>query len=204
MRAKWYLGTLILILAYFGVSQNKVALPNQEIVVQFANGKVSNTISQSTINTIKQQLVAIGVSNVEVKKLKNGQLKIRYYSDTDVISVRQTLLSQKSLSFNSNPKKNNHLPSKLPVENPLDNYNLDVFEIQKGDSDSGLNGKYVLELKQEYIRFSNPNLQAFAATLVFNENYSEFKLSHTTSKTIEPSIENRSYNIPEVRAGPNC
>ncbi|WP_452219594.1 hypothetical protein [Lacinutrix salivirga] len=204
MRTKWYFGALLLILTYFGVSQNQVDVPNQEIVIQFTHGEVSTNTSQTTINAVKEQLIVLGVSNVKVEELHNGQLKIKYYSSTNSFRIKQKLLSNRNLSFKSVSKEKDSLPSENHKNQQFENYNLEVFDIKTGDPNSGLNNKYVFELKQEYIRFYNPNSNAFSGTLPANEFCNTILFKNTSNKTIVLAIDYRSYNIPEVRAGPNC
>lgn len=98
-------------------------------------------------------------------------------------------------------KNNTNVPSREPVKT----YNVDVFEIQNGNkllSDVG--GKCSLELKQEYDRFSNPNVFSIIEVIAVSESEHLIKVAYKLNRTIAIAIDNTSYKIPEVRAGPNC
>lgn len=203
MLKKWYISTLIIILSLLGgvVSQQQITIPNQEIILQFTNTDVTPEDTQNTIAIVKKQLQNIGVSNIQVNKKENGKLKITYYSNIDVASIKETFLKEKNinldLAFNSENKK----PSKTPFDENTISYKLDVFEIQNSnDANWNLNGISVIELKSETNRFSNPNIYAFLNTIEINESYE--KVAYATYFNSAETIYNTSHKIPEVRAGP--
>lgn len=204
MKAKWYFSTLIIIFALLGAFQEKVSVPNQEIVLQFSDAEVSSNKAQNTLAIVVQQLQTVGISDIQVREQENGQLRITYYSDTDVASIKKTLSQENQLeigltSFN---KDENH--SKFPFKNKSNDYNLDVFEIQnKADAGSDLNGKFVLELKQEYDRFSNPNVHPYVIEIDDEEKDRIVKVAYKANRNVANAIDNTSYKIPEVRAGPS-
>ena len=88
---KWYFGALIVILTLFGVSQENLIVPNQEIVLQFSGAEVSSSQAQLAISSVKKQLETIGVSKVDIREEANGRLVISYYSDTTVANVKDIL-----------------------------------------------------------------------------------------------------------------
>jgi len=163
MQLKKYIGAIIFILSFLAViSQQEFNMPNQEIVLEFNQAEVTSSQSESTVAHVKQQLQILGASQIKVQQTVSGKLKITYYSDADVASIKKTFA--KDLEHNldatvfSKPNKQTELPSKLPTIA----YNLDVFEIQNtNNSGWGLDGKCVLSTDTKSDRFSDPNVFFF-------------------------------------------
>ncbi len=205
MNVKWYTSTLfITLLTLLGVANlqhNNV--PNQEIVLQFAIDEVTSKEALNVIAIVKEQLQTIGVDNIQIQKQENGQLKITYYSDADVASVKE-IFSKEELELgyiSYNEKKKN---TKSPSDENSISYNLDIYEIQNGnDAELGLEGKSVLKLNHEYDRFSNPNVFISIGKIDDDESSSIVKVAYKLHKSIAIAIDNWSHTIPEVRAGPN-
>lgn len=203
MKAKWYFSALIILLATLGMCREQIAVPNQEIVLEFIGNDVTSKEAQQAIGIVKKQLQSIGIESIEVSTSAEGKLKIKYYSTTDVQRIKDILLNDIELGYAANGlnKNNTNVPSREPVKK----YNVDVFEIQNGNkllSDVG--GKCSLELKQEYDRFSNPNVFSIIEVIAVNESEHLIKVAYKLNRTIAIAIDNTSYKIPEVRAGPNC
>lgn len=197
MNTKWYFGALIIILTLFGASQENLKVPNQEIVLQFSSASVSSNDAQRAISKVKEQLETIGVSKVEVREEANGRLVISYFSDTTVANVKNAL-STATLAFDYT--SNNYSLLKLPKEEA---YNLDVFEITKSDDVGfGSTGKLILELKQDYDRFSNPNVFFYAPEVLATDKNIEVLVAYKQNRTLAFATNNILYKIPEGRAGP--
>lgn len=187
-------------LAFFAVNQQDIAVPNQEIVLEFTTTKVTSSQARKAIEDVKQQLQSIGVFNTEVVEAKNGVLKIVYYSAIDVDHIKKIL----SNSHNQDGRVyNNGEDAQFPFNKTPNNYNLDVYEILKGaDTVSGFKGKYVINAKHELDRFSNPNLSHFVAVIDTNSINKLVIVAQKVNATIAIAIDNSSHIIPEVRAGP--
>lgn len=205
MKARIYSSALIIIITIFGiVFQKQISVPNQEIVFQFANDDVTSNDALKTIAIVTKQLQDLGVENILVKNLENGGLKITYYSDTDVASIKRVLSKEKSLELdyvlnNQDEKQTNYPSEKKPI-----NYDFDVFEIQNiNDTDSNLEG-YVLELNLENDLFSSSNVDTSFAEIDSSEKDRLVKISYKVNRNIAIAIDNTSRKIPEVRAGPTC
>lgn len=203
MKAKWYFSALIILLATLGMCREQIAVPNQEIVLEFIGNDVTSKEAQHAIGTVKKQLQRIGIETIEVSTSAEGKLKIKYYSTTDVQRIKDILLNDIELGYAANGlnKNNTNVPSREPVKT----YNVDVFEIQNVNkllSDVG--GKCSLELKQEYDRFSNPNVFSIIEVIAVSESEHLIKVAYKLNRTIAIAIDNTSHKIPEVRAGPNC
>ncbi len=203
MKAKWCFNTLIVILALFGVCQEQTTLPNQQIILQFANAEVTTDEFKNALTIVKKQLKTIGVDNIQVRKQDDGGLRISYYSTTDVAGIKRMLSKEKQVKLGYVSNGQDDGQTKSPSDKKLNSYNLDVYEIQSGaDAGAGLGGKYVFELKQEYDRFSNPNLYTYLPKIELGERNKIVKAAYRINRNIAIAIDNTSHNIPEVRAGP--
>ncbi|WP_299229644.1 hypothetical protein [uncultured Psychroserpens sp.] len=206
MKSRWYISTLIITLALLGgiANQQQSTLPNQQIVLQFTTGQITLDEAQHAIAEVKQQLKLVGVDDVEVDEYLDGQLIIRYYSDTDVASIKKILSNQIALGLSDLSNQNTDIPDDFPSEEKSIAYNVDVYEIQNEQgSTSDIAGKLGLEQKAENNRFSNPN-QYFTNKDAIVEDLNALEQGvGKFRKRIEITIDNNSYKIPEVRAGPN-
>ena len=202
MKAKWYLSTFIVILTLLGVSQQQFSIPNQEIVVQFANDEVTLHETQKTIAIVKEQLQNIGVENIHVYKEANGKLKITYFSDVDVVSIKKILSKEKDLKLSYSSLFKDGETSDVPYNNESSRFKLDVFEIQKHkDVEGGFNG-FALEVNPENDRFFTSVVYFSTVAVDFKEKNNAEKVAYLIHKNSTVSIDNSSHNIPEVRAGP--
>ena len=188
MNTKWYFGALIVILALFGVSQERLMLPNQEIVLQFSGDEVSSNQVNLAISNVKKQLETIGVSKVEISEQANGRLVISYYSDANIANVKSVLANKTTIALNYTSTKNSDLPQ-FPKDN---SYNLDVFEISKSsDTGFGSTSKLFFELKQDYDRFSNPNFNVYLPEINTSLKNTEVLVAYKLNKTIAIEIGTR-------------
>ncbi|QCE41970.1 hypothetical protein [Psychroserpens sp. NJDZ02] len=194
MRSKWYFGALLIALTFFVASQQQITVPNQEIVFQFSDNQTAVSQTEATIAVIKSQLKSIGVKNTQVLQY-NGTLTISYYSDTSIENVKAVLLKEKLVKL---------VGQDIQSDNPLnDDYQIDVFEIKTTtESGIGFDGKYIVEVKQEYTRAS----QVTVSFLAIAENILQLNQTIIVAKKVNTnisiSIDKGAFNIPEGRAGP--
>jgi len=202
MNAKWCFSVLVAILTLFGVNQHQTSAPNQEIVVQFANVQINSDDAQKAITNVKLQLQLLGADNIQVREGLDGILKISYYIDSDVASIKKQLADNNAqLGFAH--KSQGEKPLEFPINGESYAYNLDVFEIQTSfDTDLDLQGIAVVELKSENHRFFNPN--GYASIQEIDQTESIVKIAFKVNTHIAIAIDNTSHKIPEVRAGPRC
>ena len=198
MKAKWYIGAIIIMCTLFGVvKQQQAPLPNQEIVLQFTNTALSSTQVNSTLTVLKQQLEHLGVRHLKVVKgpLK-GQLKISYLSTVSVSVIKEKLASQKKYNHNLVDAQG------LPINRSF-GYNIDVYDIQKNlDLHDSANGKYVLQskLKNERSFQTDYSFVALSVNLKLQNHF--VKIAYKVSYKNYLEIEETLHVIPEVRAGP--
>ncbi|AXP81394.1 hypothetical protein CJ739_2320 [Mariniflexile rhizosphaerae] len=205
MKAKWCISTLIFIFTLLGVASHQQApVPNQEIVLQFAQLEGSSNQAKNTIAIVKKQLQIIGVNNIQVEEQAAGSYKISYYSNTDVAHVKKILSEEKELALGKVSSNEHEKPAKSPSEKQATAYNLDVFEIQKHDANTGFGGKCALELKYDYNRFFIPIVSVPTQEIAMKNIEDLEKGAYKFQKNVALAIDNTSYKIPEVRAGPNC
>lgn len=202
MKLKWCF--LLVVIALIGIaSQQQVCLPNQEIVLRFTNNDVTSDEAQNAIALVKKQLLIIGANNIYVKESKKGgSLKITYYSNTDVASIKKLLSKEKDIELGYIASKDDNKPSKSPSEKNPKSYDIDVFEIKK--QDAGFEGgKFASQLKSENTRFFVPNLLVSTTEIGFVNIDRVLKETYKFRKNCAIAIHITSNKIPDGRAGPD-
>jgi hypothetical protein len=206
MIARWCISTFIFLLTLFGVvSQQQMVIPNQEIVLQFTDVELTSDDAKQTILIVRAQLEALGVENIQVKAQENGKLKISYYCDADISSIKNSFAEAHHLALDYQSNKQGKESSKLPSEENNTFYNINVYEIQFG-SDSGwdFDGAFTLEVEVKSDRFIDPNVTFSAASINLNNSKNITKVAYRVCRTISIEIGDALHTIPEVRAGPIC
>lgn len=205
LQPKWFISTALILIAVLGgvLGQQKSTLPNQEIVVQFANASISLNDAKHTIAIVEEELLSIGVSHIQISKQEDGRLVISYYSETNVEAIKKMLSQQSELALGFISSDKNENPLQIPSKEKGIAYNLDVYEIQQGqNSVSDLGGKCALELKTKHHRFVNYNfyIPSFDGYPVINDH--TLKANFSFQRYMAIAKEYRAHKIPEVRAGP--
>ncbi|WP_406682789.1 hypothetical protein N1F78_08800 [Seonamhaeicola sp. MEBiC1930] len=200
MNAKWYFSTLIIALTLLGVCQKQDPVPNQEIVMEFVDVQTTEDDVQNAIADVKETLQNVGATHIEVQEADNGTLKFTYHSNVKAANIKEILSKDNHLVFgyaSNNQNSNDSHSSDEPS-----NYNLDVYEIKKSTESSSLGGKYVLEIKYDYDRFTNPNVYFPLENVGINKSDHLIKIAFKANRNIAIAIDNTSHKEPEVRAGP--
>ncbi|MGK0174876.1 MAG: hypothetical protein ACI9AT_001258 [Ulvibacter sp.] len=204
MKQKWYLSTFVLILVLLGYSRHQAYVPNQEIVMQFVDADVTNEVTQNAMAIVKKQLQAIGIANIQVRETAPGRLKVTYYSDLDVASIKRMFSKEISLELgyaSLGPIEGGE-QDKFPSNKSSDSYNLNVCEIQKSyDAESDFNG-HILEITPENERLYNSIVDLSIDKNDVREKNRIEKVAYLIQRDIALAIDNSSGIIPEVRAGP--
>ena len=195
MKAKWYFSTLLLIFICFGAFQEQVSIPNQEIVLEFVDAKINKKNIENTIAEVKEKLLNVGVTNINIKKTKNGTLKISYYSVFEINDIKKELAKQHKLVLNQN---SDH---KEKNENSSD-YNIDIHELTNETNISNSDYKFVFDVKYNSDRFTNYNYYAFVKKLDQYKADQLFKTTYKVNKNSPFTKDKTSHKEPEVRAGP--
>ena len=195
MKAKWYFSTLLLIFICFGAFQEQVSIPNQEIILEFVDAKINNKNIENTIAEVKEKLLNVGVTNINIKKTQNGTLKISYYSVFDINDIKEELAKQNKLVLNKNSdhKEQNKNSS---------NYNIDIHEITSETDISNSDYKFVFDVKYNSDRYTNYNYYAFIKKTEQHKADQLFKTTYKVNKNSPFTKDKTSHTEPEVRAGP--
>jgi len=202
MKPKWYLNTFILIIAFLGAVLQQFSVPNQEIVLQFEGHEISLDETENAIADVKKLLQDIGIKKIKVYKGANGVLKISYFSQVDVVSIKKIFSKEKALKLSYSSLDFGENPFKVPTKKKSITYQLDVFEIQKSKENAIDSNGLVIESSPE-------NDRSFNLDVYYPDLSKELRLKNRIekvaynifgNKSIE--IDNASHNIPKVRAGP--
>jgi hypothetical protein len=195
MKAKWYFGTLFLLFISFGAFQEQVSIPNQEIVLEFVDAKINKKNIENTIAEVKEKLLNVGVTNINIRKTQNGTLKISYYSVFDINNIKVELAKQHKLILNKN---SDH---KEKNENSSD-YSIDIHELKNETDISNSDYKFVFDVKYNSDRYTNYNYYAFIKKTEQHKADQLFKTTYRVNKNSPFTKDKTSHTEPEVRAGP--
>ena len=197
MNSKWYTSTLFLLLFIcLGTFQEKVVIPNQEIVLEFVDGEINNQDIQNTIILVKEQLENVGATNISIQKSKAGALIISYYSGVHVDDIKKALSKENQIALHKNSENNQ---PKLPSST----YNIDIYELSNEIDATNLNDKYVFEIKYISERSTTTHSYvSFRCVNVYKANQL-FKTAYNVYKSSPLAKDKTAHKEPEVRAGPN-
>ena len=195
MKAKWYFGTLFLLCIFFGAFQEQVSRPNQEIVLEFVDTKINKKNIEDTVAEVKEKLLKLGVSNININKTQNGTLKISYHSVFHIDNIKKELTKQHKLVLNqnSNHKEKNKNSSY---------YSFDIHELTNETDISNSDYKFVFEVKYNSDRFTTYNYIAFVKSTEEHKANQLFKTTYKVNKNNPFTKDRTSHKEPEVRAGP--
>lgn len=201
MFVKWCFGVLVFSLTLFGVvSQQQLGVANQVIVLKFQNPKLTSQQTARTVANLKQQLQGLGAKNIKVLFKGNGQLKFKYYSKINAVSIKKTLANAAIFNAIGTNEKN----KKKSFEDTYVGCNFDVYEIEQSpNSGWDLNGTTVIVLDVKSDRYINSN-QLLLSSYQYTCQYSCTSVAYKIGKDIAIHISNTLHAIPEVRAGPHC
>ncbi|WP_298534321.1 hypothetical protein [uncultured Algibacter sp.] len=204
MIARWCISAFIFLLTLFGViSQQQIAVPNQEIILQFSDIELTSEDAKHTILIVRKQLEALGVENIQIKSQGNGKLKISYYCDADISSIKNSFAKAHNLDLNYQSGTTGRGASEFPSPENSIAYNINVYEIQSS-SDSGwdFDGAFTLEVEVKSDRFLDPNINFSAGNLELKRLTQVSNVAFRVQKNVSVAIRETLHTIPEVRAGP--
>ena len=169
MNAKWYIGTLIIILAFIGLNQEQTKVANQQILMQFPELEMtSGSTHDEALATITKKLEVLGIADIEIVKEGDTQLSIRYYSAIDAQSVGEFLSHEVELSLLYTDI--DELPSGFPDDELPETCSLVVLDLQQ-QTDAGLSlGKFAIQLGDGFKKVSNPVIIQLSDSTVLTRN----------------------------------
>ncbi|AXG72309.1 hypothetical protein KORDIASMS9_04580 [Kordia sp. SMS9] len=208
MIAKKCFSALLILTILFGFYKEQTPAPNQEIELQFSDNVAVTQDATLIIQAIKQQLENVGVENIQVRERTAQTLKIAYFSEDAVATIKEFLVEKGLLA-------NDELPT-IPAEEQqvylkayanVDQYKIDIYELQS-TSDSyfgGAHGKYILDLHKEFDKSPTPNSFAKASSFIEGDYHIlAIEFTYTISGDTVIHKEHIAYEIPDVRAGPSA
>lgn len=198
---KWYIGVLIVVVSYFVVEQQSIDVPNQEIVLTFSGSYDSQDYQQAIVD-IQTQLEDIGAEQVTISEYTNGSLKVSYYSNRPLQSVKKQLFEVNVVNNLSTSLRFKNKTGKQPFNSDLLDYQIDIYEISD-ELVSGLDheSKSYFELKQDFNRGSQVHFSILPRfTIAPSNELVSVKEKVNSEKLL--AFNTISYQIPEVRAGP--
>ncbi|MGJ5643418.1 hypothetical protein [Formosa sp. S-31] len=204
IKSRWYLSTLIVILTVVGglVSKKQGVVPNQEIVFQFENKTHTGEQASQAVALVKSQLERIGVENLKVIE-EVGQIKLTYYSDTDVESIKTKLSENQALVLKLKSSKKHRLPINYPSEDDEVACNLDVNELHSNhDISFDKRGKVAVVIKAGKDHYFNSCDYVLNTVFHLEAVETQIHTAYKFHKRIALTLDNTSNSIPEVRAGP--
>lgn len=203
MKTKLHVGILVVLLAFIGTYVERNTLPNQQIVIQFSDSEVSSEDTEKALKAIQTKLESVGVTHIQIGKKENGQLKIVYHSDTDVEHIQNVLFKTNNfkLAYQSQQDSSNQFPE----HHSADDYKLNISEIKTDSgSDWGFEDAQIVETNQKTDRLSFPQSNNFSNTVSIQQTNCIYTIAILVNNTVAIAIDNHSYKIPEVRAGPTA
>ena len=202
MNWRWYIPILLVALAFVGVSWEQSSLPNQEIVVQFHTNSVSEVEAKQAIANITGQLKSIGVDDFQISQIRDGKLKVTYYSTKDIKVIKNLFAAPIHYQLGNTAVGNTDIPAELPSKENPNAYQVNVLKIQKDSRiDLGLQGLPV-EIKSATDQYLNPIVSLGVPEAAFNFKKSFENVAFKNYCNISLLIDTTSHKIPEVRAGP--
>ncbi|GAB5401177.1 MAG: hypothetical protein Aureis2KO_27620 [Aureisphaera sp.] len=204
MNSKWYFGALFVVLTFLGIGLEQTNTPNQEIIVQFDNDNVTTEEAQQAIAIVREQLQLLGAENIKIGPSAQGKLKITYYSQIDVDSIKEILSEDDPFELGYNSFADNDGKSEFPSTFELFSYKLNVNEIKGGlDQLADYTGFVVeYESKTSEHRYFDADIYFSIVESAVAERNRIDKIAYDAQGYAALFIDNSSHNIPEVRAGP--
>jgi len=203
MFKKWYFGILTTAWALLVMVQQNTVVANQEIVLEFANVDINSPEAQRAIALVKNQLRTIGVKNPQLsQEFKNGKLKITYYIDSHIASVKRILSATQSITFDLVLQRPNEEESPTNEKDSKE-YTLTIYEVQKRtDRGSNFIVNQVLELHKQ--QDEQPIFDTYH-TRVIGSIENSLSTLQTVQKIGRSGVLVFDHNFPifpEIRAGP--
>lgn len=203
MKIKLHFGLLVILLAFLGTYLDQTTAPNQQIVIQFSDEDISKEDADITIEIVKQQLQSIGVNLIRIDQNNNGQLKIIYYSESDVSKIQRLLLKEHDFKFTYDSDYNSN--SDVPKDERIKDYELNISEIHNA---SNINWDFerteIVQFNQKSDHSDNPKIKTSGYYPKEKSKSNKISVAIKINTAIACTIDCQSYKIPEVRAGPNA
>lgn len=201
MKTKLHFGILAVLLAFLVTFTEGSTVPNQQIVIEFSDKTISTQDTENAIDAIQNRLQSIGVTHIQIGKNSKGQLRITYHSEAEVTQIKAELFKAETIKLAYDGSKSSS--EDFPEQQPVNDYELNISEIKTNSNQNwDFEGTQVSEINQK-TDHSNPNKVEYYGR-EFNSETSNriIRVAILENRSIVFAIDNLSYKIPEVRAGP--
>jgi hypothetical protein len=176
-------------------------VPNQQIVIQFSDAQITKNDSQKTIEAIQQKLYVVGVKDIQVSQNQEGQLKITYFSKTDIHQIENILSDDGSFKFAHHIHKEDS--NDFPKQKNLKDYELNISEIQENSTNNwDFESVQIVEFNQKIDRFSNPKISVSGVFDNPKQTNNKVEVAVKINNATAISTKDISCKIPDTRAGP--
>lgn len=201
MKTKLHFGIIVVLLAFLGTFLEQPTVPNQQMIIQFSDKAITLQDTEIAIDAIQKKLQSVGVTQIQIGQSEGGQLRITYYSDTDVAHIQNILFKAEDLNiaYDSNQDQSNNFPE----QRHLKDYELNISEIStSSDFNWDFEGTQVAEINQK-TDHSNTLKVSYSGKNILTKQYNgAINIAVSVNNAIAIAIDHLSYKIPEVRAGP--
>lgn len=201
MKTKLHFGILALLLAFLGTFLEQKKTPNQQIVIQFSDKEITSQDTENAIEDIQKKLQSIGVSQIQIGQNKEGQLRITYHSEADVAHIKNVLFNVEDFNIAYNSHQNSS--TNFPEDKTVKDYELNISEIKSSsDSISALKGIQVAEVNPKTDHSNQIQVHFSGKPINYKQSNSVIKVAISVNNSVAIALDNLTYKIPEVRAGP--
>lgn len=200
---RYFVGLLSLFAICIAIQQPAV-VPNQEIVLEFANQDVYKAEVHKAVAAIRRELLSLGVSNTKVfKNNQSGRLTISYYTDTDISYIQKILSDSKQVSFIHHSAVKDQKENHFPFENEWVDYTASIQKIEKSSGTKLLTLQWGV-IEKEFLRidplplkkiFGFQGVSSFLGAIPLNLQRNSINKRFLANKFLFVCL-------PETRAGP--
>ncbi|MCA0133824.1 hypothetical protein [Winogradskyella alexanderae] len=199
MKLKMHLGFLLVMVLFLGTYLTNPMAPNQQIIVQFSNQQISSEQVEASIEALTEELHKLNVDQLQIGEYNKGQLKIKYYSDSDVIRIKRilSLIDNVVFEFATDTHSNKDESDNEPF------IKLNVSEIQNSPINNwDFEGTQISEFNHKSDRYYFPKLKFGSSEGNAGDQKVHQKNSRFKGYSLSIPKNPYDYKIPEVRAGP--
>jgi len=201
MKTKLHFGVIVVLLAFLTTFIESTTVPNQQILIQFSETSSTTQDKENAIEAIQSKLQSAGVTKIQIGQNEDGQLRITYHSDADVEYIENILFNGDDfkVAYEASQKHSSNFPEDKNVKD----YKLNISEIKtSSDINWDFEGTQVSEFNQKTDHSNQLKVNCSAKQIRTKQNNGIINVAVSVNTTIAIAIDNFSYKIPEVRAGP--
>lgn len=203
MKTKLQFGILVILLTFLVTFLEQTTIPNQQIVIQFSDQAITTEDTENALETIQDKLQGIGATQIQIGQTEGGQLRITYHSDVAVEHIQKVLFNVEEfkIAYESSQKHSNNFPENKSTKD----YELNISEIKTSTNVNwNFEGTQVAEINQKTDHSNQLKVNYSGQQINTKQSNKIINVAVLTTNTVAIAIDNSSYKIPEVRAGPTA